>query len=309
VSLCPACGEPLDIDAGECRVCGEALIEDADTGPPIELDPELLDRIGEWSHAKHEIIDKYARAYMTVLHRQGFAKRVVYIDAFAGAGVAEDRASGELRLGSALLAMQVQPPFDELHFVEANDEKARFLRQSTSHDVRVQVQVGDANRILLSDILPRCRYEDYARALCLLDPYGLSVDWSLIRTIGQMQSVEIFFNFMVVWANRNVLWKRPELVPQERLRLMDRVWGDRSWVNALYKQEEDLLGVRSQKLPNKAVAAAYRTRLRKVAGFRFVPEPVPMKNTRGATVYYLFFASSNKTGAGIVEDIFSQYRQ
>jgi hypothetical protein len=33
-----------------------------------------------------------------------------------------------------------------------------------------------------------------------------------------------------------------------------------------------------------------------------------MRNTRGAVVYYLFFASSNKTGERIVRDIFSKYR-
>jgi hypothetical protein len=33
-----------------------------------------------------------------------------------------------------------------------------------------------------------------------------------------------------------------------------------------------------------------------------------MRNTRGAVVYYLFFASPNRTGAKIVSDIFNTYR-
>jgi len=33
-----------------------------------------------------------------------------------------------------------------------------------------------------------------------------------------------------------------------------------------------------------------------------------MRNSKGATVYYLFFASQNKVGAKIVEEIFNQYR-
>ena len=310
MTACPACGEPLDLGTFACRVCGEPVATHPEMPRTVEVDPALLDQLGEWSHVKHAILEKYARAYVTILNRQRFVRRVLYVDAFAGAGIAEDRGSGELLLGSALLAMQVEPAFDELHFVEANEEKAKLLRKSTFDDLRVRVHTGDANDVLLSEILPRCRYEDYSRALCLLDPYGLSGDWSVIRTIGEMKSVEIFFNFMVVGANRNVLWKRPELVPPDRLRLMDRVWGDRSWVTALYKQEEDLFGLRSpEKLPNEAVAAAYRARLRSVAGFGFVPEPIPMKNTRGATVYYLFFASSNETGASIVEDIFRQYRR
>jgi hypothetical protein len=51
----------------------------------------------------------------------------------------------------------------------------------------------------------------------------------------------------------------------------------------------------------------YRERLRKVAGFKYVPEPIPMRNDNGAVVYYLFFASPNKAGAHIVKDIFDRY--
>jgi len=40
---------------------------------------------------------------------------------------------------------------------------------------------------------------------------------------------------------------------------------------------------------------------------RIVPDPMPMRNTRGAVVYYLFFASPNATGAKIVSDIFNKY--
>jgi three-Cys-motif partner protein len=60
-------------------------------------------------------------------------------------------------------------------------------------------------------------------------------------------------------------------------------------------------------MSNDVIAQAYRDRLRSVAGFAYVPEPIPMRNTKGAIVYYLFFASPNKTGAKIVGDIFKKY--
>jgi hypothetical protein len=34
------------------------------------------------------------------------------------------------------------------------------------------------------------------------------------------------------------------------------------------------------KQDNDAIVAAFRERLKKVAGFNFVPEPLPMKNTK-----------------------------
>jgi three-Cys-motif partner protein len=63
-----------------------------------------------------------------------------------------------------------------------------------------------------------------------------------------------------------------------------------------------------EKAPNEAVVDAYRKRLREAAGFKYVPEPLPMRNTRGAVVYYLFFASQNSTGNKIADHIFRKYR-
>jgi three-Cys-motif partner protein len=62
------------------------------------------------------------------------------------------------------------------------------------------------------------------------------------------------------------------------------------------------------KTDNEAVAKAFRDRLKKVAGFAYVPEPSPMRNSKGATIYYLFFASQKPAAADIVTDIFNKYR-
>ena len=48
-------------------------------------------------------------------------------------------------------------------------------------------------------------------------------------------------------------------------------------------------------------------RLREVAGFKEVPEPIPMRNRKNAIVYYLFLASQKKTGAKIARDIMKKY--
>jgi hypothetical protein len=56
------------------------------------------------------------------------------------------------------------------------------------------------------------------------------------------------------------------------------------------------------------MAEAFRVRLREVAGFAFVPQPIPMRNEKRAVIYYLYFASPNNTGAKIVSDIFDADR-
>jgi three-Cys-motif partner protein len=268
----------------------------------------LIDEIGDWSQIKHEILEKYAHAYTTIVTRQPLIKKVLYFDAYAGSGYAVDRASQQQLKGSALRALSVTPPFDELHFVEQDGDKADILESATAQDQRVTVHRGDGIAIT-QQLLERAQFSDYRRALCLLDPYDLSVPWPLVKQIGEMRSVEIFYNFMIMDANMNVLWKQLDEVPEERRPRMDLVWGDRSWTDECYEVELNLFGETKKKLPNEEIAEAFRRRLRDVAGFKYVPEPIAMKNSMNATVYYLFFASPNKTGGEIVEQIFRKYRR
>lgn len=277
----------------------------ADVG---DVDSALLDELGEWSHIKHEILEKYAHAYTTIIKNQRFIKKVIYIDAYAGTGFGVDRETGEQLRGSAVLAMETTPPFDELHLIEQDGAKAAVLESVTRNDARVTVHRGDGITTTES-LLDRARYSDYRRALCLLDPYDLSVPWSLVQRIGQMQSVEIFYNFLIMDANRNALWKDPSRVSPERRAKFELVWGDGSWMSECYEEEPTLFGPTTKKLPLDAIAEAFRKRLQTVAGFRHVPQPIAMKNSTNATVYYLFFASPNATANKIVDSIFSKYRR
>jgi three-Cys-motif partner protein len=309
-AICDTCGEYLDRDDPTCRVCGE----NNDTGPQDDtpvLDREInLDQLGQWSHVKHDILTSYGAEYAKILaeqKRKRTIKRFIYIDGYAGAGVAIDIATGDYVPGSALLALDITPRFDEYHFIELDDRRAGTLERLTTGVSGVRIHRGDSNTVLAKDVLPRCHYEDYARGLCLLDPYGLSVDYKTLETIGKMKSVEIFFNFMVVGANRNVLWTDPSRVSPKRRDLMTKVWGDESWRQQLYRRTLDLFGDFEEKVSNDEVVEAYRQRLL-AAGFKFVPKPVPMRNSTNATIYYLFFASPNATGSRIVEHIFNKYR-
>jgi three-Cys-motif partner protein len=56
------------------------------------------------------------------------------------------------------------------------------------------------------------------------------------------------------------------------------------------------------------IVEAFRDRLKSVAGFKYVPDPVPMRNSANADVYYLFFASQQPVAAQIVEGIAKKYR-
>ena len=117
----------------------------------------------------------------------------------------------------------------------------------------------------------------------------------------------MFLNFPVMGMNRNVLWRAPVGVTPGGLARMTAFWGDNSWRSIAYTRERSLFA-EEEKESNDVVAEGFRQRLMKVAGFKRVPEPVPMRNTRGAIVYYLYFASQVDVAEKIVKDIFEKYR-
>jgi three-Cys-motif partner protein len=90
---------------------------------------------------------------------------------------------------------------------------------------------------------------------------------------------------------------------------MSRFWGDDSWRKIAYKEEETLFGKTEVKEESLVIVDAYCRRLKTVAGFPHVAKPLPMRNTRGAIVYYLLFASQKLVAKNILEDIFRKYER
>ena len=171
----------------------------------------------------------------------------------------------------------------------------------------VHLYTGDCNNILKQEILPQFKYETYRRALCILDPYGLQVIWDIIAQAGRLGTIDLFLNFPVMGINRNVLWRNPERVSEQMRLRMDASWGDRSWTEVAYTSERNLFQ-ELEKESNEVIAEGFRKRLIEVAGFKRVPEPMPMRNDQGAIVYYLFFASQVDVAEKIVMSIFDKYR-
>jgi three-Cys-motif partner protein len=219
--------------------------------------------------------------------------------------------TGKFVPGSPENALHVKPPFREYHFIDLVKEKVKSLERLAGSRSDVKVYHGDCNQVLLQEVYPRAKYEDYRRALCVVDPYGLHIDWEIIYTAGKMKSVEIFLNFPVFDMNLNVLWHKPEEVLPGQVERMNRFWGDESWRTIAYipSRQKNLFGQKEeQKAPIERVVEAYRERLKQVAGFQYVPRPIAMRNTQNAVLYYLFFASQKPVAKNIVKDIFDKYR-
>jgi three-Cys-motif partner protein len=190
-------------------------------------------------------------------------------------------------------------------------DKTEYLERLCQGRQDVYIHTGDANAYLTDVLLPTIQYEKFNRALCLLDPYGLHLDWQVMRMAGGSRAIDLFLNFPVMDMNRNAIWRNPDRVPLDGIQRMTRFWGDESWKQVAYAEspQRDLFSSPELiKQSNDIVAEAFRRRLQTEAGFTFVPRPLEMRNSNNAVVYYLFFASQKPVARKIVEDIFKKYR-
>jgi three-Cys-motif partner protein len=269
-----------------------------------------LDQIGEWSEIKLEIVKRYANEYTRIMTKQDWCKGFTYIDAFAGPGQNVRKTTGEIIPGSPQNALSIEPPFSEYVYIDLDKSKVDELQKIAGKLQNIHVYHGDCNEILINKVFPSFTKMSKKRALCLLDPYGLHLNWDTIKMAGDLGTIEIFLNFSVMDANRNILRKDLLDTRPDDILKMNTFWGDESWKDVIYRKQDDLFGETHLLLMEgfRQLAFAYRERLRLKAGFEFVPEPVLMTNKKNGPLYYLFFASPNKVGNKIVNHIFNKYK-
>lgn len=277
-----------------------------------------LDEIGEWSEIKLEIIKKYASAFTNIMKDQAWCQGYVYIDAFAGAGVHIRRKTGEFVQGSPLNALEIENPFTEYHYIDIDKQKADTLKLLTRDKHNIHIYPKDCNETLVKKIFPLLTWGSKKRALCILDPYGLHLHWETILAAANLKTTEIFLNFPLMDMNRNVLHKDLTTASPDQMERMNRFCGTEEWQEILYEENRQMGLFRDfgESYRIKVVNGNIKLgkwfkeeRLEEAAGFKYVPDPILMRNSKGGPLFFLFFATYNETGNKIVSDIFSKYRK
>jgi three-Cys-motif partner protein len=267
---------------------------------------------------KLEIIKKYASAFTNIMKKQAWCEGYVYIDAFSGAGVHISRKTGEFVQGSPLNALEIENPFTEYHYIDIDKQKAETLKLLTQDKPNIHIYAKDCNETLAEKVFPRLPWGSKKRALCIFDPYGLHLHWETILAAANLKTTEIFLNFPLMDMNRNVLHKDLMTASSDQMERMNRFCGTEEWQEILYKETKQMRLFKDfgESYRIKVVNGNIKLgewfkgeRLEKAAGFRYVPDPILMRNSKGGPLFFLFFASHNETGKKIVSDIFSRYRK
>jgi three-Cys-motif partner protein len=280
---------------------------------------------GDWTEIKLEKVCTYLQQYTTALKNQREWFRLTYIDGFAGTGwrtLRDAAETSQLHLeelkdeqpkvldGSARLALQVDPPFDDFIFIEKDPKNFAELEclkyQNPEQDIRVVNQ--DANTFLQG----YCNKSwSGHRAVLFLDPFGCEVTWETIQCIAKTQAIDLWLLFPLDGVMR--MLKNNGQIDETWKACLNTLFGSDDWYGRFYQEDSQqqlpLLGLSDE--PQLVKTADYQgitnylvERLRSVFPTDgIVDKPMMLYNSKNHPLFLLCFAAGNPKGAPIAKRI------
>ncbi len=258
---------------------------------------------GPWTEEKLDILEAYLDAYTTALKNQPF--KLIYVDAFAGAGQIERRDDkgdtiGFLR-GSTERAIRIQDkPFDELIFIEKDAKRCAELAKLRHryHDRNITVERGDANRVL-RDLRRDWRT---CRGVLFLDPFSIEVEWSTIKRVASLNSLDIWILFPVSAVMRMLpALRQPDEVSAEWANRLTSVFGDESWRDLYQDDPQQTLFGEHRSMRERGVDGflnIYKKNLDEVFGDRFLRKSRRLVTATRSPLFEFMFCVGNPRGIG-----------
>ena len=265
---------------------------------------------------KLSMVGDYLRAFTTALKdkpKQDHRFALWYIDAFAGTGERTlrlalrepglweptDQTGTMSRRGSARIAIETEPRFDRLIFLEQKRRHVAALEDLKSEypgrDIRIQR--GDANQLIQVG-LERANWRG-TRAVMFLDPYGMGVEWDTLRAIRQTAAIDVWYLVSLAGLYRQATHKGSSLDDKKRAAIT-RMLGTSDWMSAWYRldAQPDLLESQAEERriadPNR-IEGYVTQRLESL--FPTVLGPRRLYNDRGAPMFALYFLMANRSPA------------
>lgn len=273
-----------------------------------------LAEVGPWAEHKLAALARYLEFFTTVLKNQHWCK-TIYLDAFAGGGVANLRMKvkappeetplwdeppqpeqSHLVLGSPRRALEVANPFDTYVFVDADPRRIaqlEALKAEYGRSRRIVVRQGSAAQeiswLLSHDISKKTH-----RGVAFLDPFGAHLPWLSVEALANTQAFEAIINFPLHMCINRLATLNPDIRQNWRDQL-DSFFGP-GWYEEVYETHSGLFGDDTRKRPDASerLLKFYIAKLR--LAFGHVSKPMLIRNTRGNPLYYIIWAGPHRKG-------------
>lgn len=218
-----------------------------------------------------------------------------FLDLQSGPG--KNRIGQDVLLGSPLVALNLQTPFTFYRFNEKDQGLVEALRtrvQTSPYHDRVLIHQSDVNTIVhticdeIDEFDHQMRRQGNWSSLnvAFLDPEGLELHWSSVARLAQVNKMDLIINFSTSGIVR--------LDGSQDHDLIHAFYGNENWL-------EDM------KLPTpqqrrRALITRYLNQLKVKFRYHIEENPelghhdISFRNTKGAEVYSLIFASKHPLG-------------
>lgn len=256
---------------------------------------------GPWTQIKLDLLRRYLVAFNQALQQRPTPDRPftrIYIDAFAGTGECEirkDDQTVETIAGSARIALETQPAFNEVHLIDLNPVHIDELnRLAEGHETRVKVHHDDANDAI--NKLLSARNWDACRGVLFLDPYGMTVPWTTLQKIASTKAFDVWYLFPLSATYRQAATDFGK-IDQSKSDALDAVLGTKAWRDHFYKAsgQGGLLGEAESKIrvstPEDIASFVHGRLAEEFKGW--VSEPLYLYSSKGAPLFALFCCISN----------------
>ena len=205
-----------------------------------------------------------------------------YVDLFAGPGRCIDRGTEAEFDGSPLVALQCLPPFTHLFF---NDIAGEFVAALKKRQERLFPQANvryfnsDCNRAAqqIAEQIPR-----FALTLAFIDPWNYELTFDSLAHLGQRRATDLIVTFHTTAIRRNV---------HRQIAAVDAFLDDRNWRDRYWASQGNVSSP-----PTTVLIDTFRDSLKSRLGYTQFGEPTVIRNSTGAPIFYLLFASKHERG-------------
>jgi three-Cys-motif partner protein len=179
--------------------------------------------VGSWTAEKYRQLQLYAHLFTKGM--KGKWTSLTYFEMYAGSGQSRAEGTGEILLGSPLIALSLDVQFDHYVFCEKNQAKLAALR------VRVNKRFPDANvtfihcdcddpSFQIGDAIPT-----RTLTLCFVDPYSIDIHFNTIRSLAHNRSID----FLCLLASRMDAGRNPHNYTKEECKKIDLLLDSETW--------------------------------------------------------------------------------
>jgi three-Cys-motif partner protein len=272
-----------------------------------EEDGLLLRKSGAWAAAKLDYLCRYLNIFTTSMRGKPW-KGLHFIDLFSGPGKCQIRNTGQVILGSPLLATTLTYPFSRYFFVDSDSIAIDTLKTRCSQagiESSIFYQTGDSNQVVKSIVRQiKAIDQQYIKGkwsslnLAFLDPEGFELEWNTVATLAEVHRMDLIIYYPQMGLSREI----PKNYQNPEFTKIDTYFGGMEWRNIYMKYQ-----VGQIHNLHRSLMDLYESKLKSV-GYIEIKENEPlMRNTdRNAPLYRLIFASKNPLGNKFWEQVTSR---